>query len=93
MRMRIVIWGILRSKATSYVLSTLEKSGKWKLKWRRKQMLIGRKGWTARYRRSFEAAILPTNAWECYAEDDCAIAHGRRLGNMHNLHFEIRKAL
>ena len=56
-------------------------------------MLIGRKGWTSRYRRSFEAAILPTNAWECYAEDDRAIAHGRRLGNLHNLHFEIRKAL
>jgi hypothetical protein len=56
-------------------------------------MLTGRKGWTSRYGCSFEAAIFPTNAWECYAEDDCAIAHGRRVGNMHNLHFEICKAL
>jgi hypothetical protein len=71
----------------------LRSSEKWELEWRRKQMLIGRKGWTSRYGCSFEAAIFPTNAWECDAEDDCAIAHGRRLGNMHNLHFEIREAL
>ena len=59
----------------------------------KKQMLIGRKGWTSRYGRPFKAAIFPTNARECDAEDDCAIAHGRRMGNMHNLHFEIREAL
>jgi hypothetical protein len=48
-----------------------------------------RTGRPPRYGRSFEITIFPTNAWECYAENDIAAVPCRRLGYMHHLHFEI----
>jgi hypothetical protein len=44
-----------------------ERKRRLRLDWTRKQMLIGRKGRTSRYGRSFQTPLFLTNAWECYA--------------------------